>query len=248
LHVFAVSDLHIDAGQPAIGAQFIEFLEGPARAAHALYVLGDLFESWIGDDDDDPHRGAVLDALRRLTDAGVALYVMAGNRDFLYGPAFEQRTGAVLLPDPCVVTRFGQRVLVTHGDALCTDDVPYQRLRAMVRDSAWQRRFLALPRSARALMAGAARAGSQSHTKRQAAMLMDVNAAAVTTALREAGVDTLLHGHTHRPARHELSVSGRPCVRWVLGDWNAEPVLARWDATGLHLQTRSGAPFGDSSG
>lgn len=242
MHALVVSDLHIDAGQPAIGARFIEFLDGDARAASALYILGDLFEAWIGDDDDDAHRAAVLDALRRLTDAGVALYVMAGNRDFLYGPAFEKRTGASLLPDPCLVTRFGQRVLFTHGDALCTDDLPYQRLRAMVRDATWQRRFLALPRSARALMAGAARAGSQSHTKRQAAMLMDVNADAVVNVLRHAGVDTLLHGHTHRPGRHAVDVDGRSCVRWVTGDWNAAPIIARWDADGLCLQTLSGTP------
>jgi UDP-2,3-diacylglucosamine hydrolase len=242
LHALVVSDLHIDAAQPAIGAQFIEFLDGDARATGALYILGDLFEAWIGDDDDDPHRAAVLDALRRLTDGGVSLYVMAGNRDFLYGPAFEQRTGAVLLPDPCLVTRFGQRVLFTHGDALCTDDLPYQRLRAMVRDTAWQRRFLALPRSARALMAGAARAGSQSHTKRQAAMLMDVNPEAVMTALRLANVDALLHGHTHRPGRHTVVVDGRTCVRWVTGDWHAAPIIARWDDGGLRLQTLSGTP------
>ena len=242
MHALVVSDLHIDAGHPAIGARFIEFLDGDARAASALYILGDLFEAWIGDDDDDAHRAAVLDALRRLTDAGVSLYVMAGNRDFLYGPAFEQRTGAVLLPDPCLVTRFGQRVLFTHGDALCTDDLPYQRLRAMVRDTTWQRRFLALPRSARALMAGAARAGSQNHTKRQAAMLMDVNADAVVNVFREAGVDALLHGHTHRPNRHDVVVDGRACVRWVTGDWNAEPIIARWDDGGLRLQTLSGRP------
>jgi UDP-2,3-diacylglucosamine hydrolase len=238
LHALVVSDLHIDAAHPAIGRQFIGFLDGEARSATALYVLGDLFEAWIGDDDDDAHRCAVIAALKRLSDTGVALYFMAGNRDFLYGANFERATGGTLLTDPTVVTRFGRSVLFTHGDALCTDDTPYQRLRAMVRDRRWQRAFLALPRPARALLAGAARSGSRQHTAQQSGMLMDVNAATVVAVFRASGVDTLLHGHTHRPGVHTLVVDGQPRTRVVTGDWSGEATIALWDAAGIRLETR----------
>jgi UDP-2,3-diacylglucosamine hydrolase len=239
LHALVVSDLHIDAAHPAIGEQFVAFLDGEARAAVALYVLGDLFETWIGDDDRDPHRHAVVAALQRLTRAGVELYVMAGNRDFLYGPAFAAATGAQLLTDPTRVTRFGQCLLMTHGDALCTDDVPYQRLRAMVRDAHWQRAFLRLPRTARELLAEAARAGSKQHTAQQASVVMDVNADAVAAVFRAADVDTILHGHTHRPGIQTLSVDGRPRRRVVTGDWGRAGSVAVWDAGGLRLETRA---------
>jgi UDP-2,3-diacylglucosamine hydrolase len=237
LHALVVSDLHIDAAHPAIGDRFMQFLEGTARRACALYVLGDLFETWIGDDEDEPHRQAVLAALKRLTDAGVELYCMAGNRDFLYGPAFERATGGRLLADPTLVTRFGRVILFTHGDALCTDDMPYQRLRAMVRDPAWQQRFLTLPRATRTLMASAARSGSQSHTAQQSHMLMDVNQDTVLEVFRAAGVDTLLHGHTHRPGEHAHAVETRICTRLVLSDWSGEPLVARWDGDGIRLIT-----------
>lgn len=242
MHALAVSDLHIDAAYPAIGRQFVAFLDGEARAAVALYVLGDLFETWIGDDDTDPHRGEVVDALGRLTAAGTELYVMAGNRDFLYGDGFTARTGAALLTDPTLVTRFGRTVLMTHGDALCVDDVPYQRLRATVRDARWQRAFLALPRRARVDLAAAARRGSREHTAQQMNELMDVNADAVTAVFRAAGVDTILHGHTHRPRVHDLVVDGQRRSRIVTGDWSRHGSVLRWDADGLHLSTR---PRGD---
>jgi len=239
LHALVVSDLHIDATHPAIGRQFVAFLEGEARAAEALYILGDLFETWIGDDDRDPHRQDVLAALRRLTAAGVRLYVMAGNRDFLYGQVFERATGATVLTDPTLVTRYGRTVLFTHGDALCTDDAPYQRLRAMVRDLAWQRVFLRLPRATREWLASAARAGSKEHTAQQSHMLMDVNPEAVTSVFRAADVDTLLHGHTHRPGIHSFVLDGRPRTRIVTGDWTHAASVVIWDAAGLRLETRA---------
>jgi UDP-2,3-diacylglucosamine hydrolase len=238
LHALVVSDLHLDAALPAIGRQFVSFLDGEAREAVALYVLGDLFETWIGDDDTEPHRQTVIAALRRLTDAGTELYVMAGNRDFLYGRDFEAATGAVLLTDPTLVTRFGQSVLMTHGDALCVDDVPYQRLRAMVRDADWQRAFLALPRSAREHLAEVARSGSRQHTATQMTALMDVNADAVTAVFRTADVDTILHGHTHRPAVHHLVIDGRRRTRIVTGDWCREGSVVRWDDSGFTLESR----------
>src|SRR5260221_5614282 len=140
-----VSDLHLDAAFPAAVAQFASFLQEEARDAEALYILGDLFESWVGDDDDDAERAGVCAALRALSDEGVACHVCHGNRDFLLGTGFEQRTGCRLLADPTIIDLYGERVLLTHGDALCTADPSYQRLRSVVRDPAWQRRFLRRP-------------------------------------------------------------------------------------------------------
>jgi len=230
-----VSDLHIDGARPEIGRQFTAFLAGEARGASALYVLGDLFEAWIGDDDPDPHKRAVVAALRALTDAGVPLYLMHGNRDFLLGERFCRETGGSLLVDPTIVERYGRRVLLTHGDALCTDDAPYQRLRALVRDPVWQAQFLALSVAQREALALEARAGSKAHTMAQPTMLMDVNEAVVAAVFRDAGVDTLVHGHTHRPGVYPLLVDRRPRTRIVTGDWYAQGSVLRWDGAGLAL-------------
>ena len=232
-----VSDLHLDPARPEIAAQFRAFLAGEARGARALYVLGDLFELWIGDDDPDPHRRAVIADLHSLTQAGVALYFLHGNRDFLLGQRFCEESGGALLTDPTVVELYGRRVLVTHGDALCTDDAPYQRLRALVRDPKWQAQFLALSIGQRQALAREARAGSQVHTQAQPAMLMDVNADTVAAVFRSAGVDTLVHGHTHRPGVHTLQVDGRACTRIVTGDWYTQGSCLRWDESGLELAT-----------
>jgi UDP-2,3-diacylglucosamine hydrolase len=232
-----VSDLHIDSATPGIADRFVAFLDREAPTADALYILGDLFESWIGDDDDDPHRLAVVEALARLTRSGVELYVQAGNRDFLYGDRFAARTGARRLEDPTRVTRYGRTVLMTHGDALCTDDLAYQRLRAMVRDDGWQRAFLGLARATRQRLAEAARSGSRAHTRQQSSMLMDVNAKTVEAVFRAADVDTLIHGHTHRPAVHTLVVDGRVRERIVTGDWSGTATFAVWDESGIRLAT-----------
>jgi UDP-2,3-diacylglucosamine hydrolase len=228
-----VSDLHLDPARPAIAAQFHAFLAGPAREADALYVLGDLFEAWVGDD--APVHGETIAALRAATDAGVALYFMHGNRDFLLGEGFCRATGGALLADPTVVEADGRRALLTHGDALCTDDVPYQRLRALVRDPAWKAQFLALSLAQREALAAEARAGSRAHTANQQAMLMDVNPEAVARTFRDSGVDTIVHGHTHRPGVHRLEVDGRACTRIVTGDWYAQGSVLRWDRDGLEL-------------
>ena len=230
-----ISDLHLDAARPEIAAQFGAFLAGEARQARALYILGDLFESWIGDDDPDPHKRAVIEALAHLSASGVALYFMYGNRDFLYGERFCRETGGVLLTDPTIVEYAGHRALLMHGDALCTDDTPYQKLRALVRDARWQRRFLALPMATREALGRAARSGSQTHTSTQGTMLMDVNAESVATVFRAAGVDTLVHGHTHRPGVYAHEVDGRPRTRIVTGDWYAQGSVLRWDTAGLTL-------------
>ncbi|HEX4151986.1 MAG TPA: UDP-2,3-diacylglucosamine diphosphatase [Steroidobacteraceae bacterium] len=235
--VLFISDLHIDSGRPDIGGQFIEFLGSEARDADALYILGDLFESWVGDDAPDDGQAAALDGIRSLTSAGVPCFVMHGNRDFLFGRTFCERTGAKLLPDPVIVTLYGEAVLVMHGDALCTDDRAYQRLRATVRDRDWQRRFLRLSAAQRRALAGAARTGSQTHTASIAYTIGDVNVESVAAVMRAAGVATLLHGHTHRPGIHPFEVDGRACTRIVLGDWYTQGSVLTWDASGPELRS-----------
>ncbi len=230
-----ISDLHIDASCRQIIRQFTEFLQTEARGADALYILGDLFDSWVGDDAPDAGQSAAIGAIKSLTTSGVPCFVMHGNRDFLLGPKFCADTGARLLPDPVIVTLYGEPVLVMHGDALCTDDRAYQRLRATVRDADWQRQFLALSVAARRTLAGAARTGSQAHMASMEDAITDVNAESVAAALRAAGTSILLHGHTHRPGIQSLSVDGRECVRIVLGDWHNEGSLLRWDSSGPEL-------------
>jgi len=214
-----VSDVHLDASAPAAVEQFLNFLETHATDAEALYILGDLFEVWIGDDESDADKKTVASALRALTTRGVACFVLHGNRDFLLGRGFCDETGCRLLPDPVVAEFDGERVLLTHGDALCVDDHSYQELRSVVRTAPWQRRFLALPLSDRELLANRARAGSRQHTSRTIPKIMDVNSEAVLQAFRVAGVRRRIHGHTHRPAIHDTVVDGTPAQRIVLGAW-----------------------------
>ena len=214
-----ISDLHIDATRPPIVAQFLEFLQSEAKDAAALYILGDLFESWVGDDAPDYAQSEAIAGLRTLTAGGVPCFVLHGNRDFLLGSGFSERTGCRLLTDPVVAEFDGERVLITHGDALCTDDHAYQELRTMVRDASWQRLFLALPLAHRELLADQLRAGSRTHTARTVPIIMDVNSEAVAAAFRAAQVRRMIHGHTHRPGVHDLTVDGAPAQRIVLGAW-----------------------------
>ena len=214
-----VSDLHLDAASPRAIEQFLGFLAGEARGAEALYILGDLFEAWIGDDDEEPTRARVCEALRELTGGGTACFVLHGNRDFLLGEGFSRRTGCVLLPDPVVTELHGERVLLTHGDALCTGDRAYQELRSTVRDARWQQRFLALPLAVRVRLAERARAGSRAHTSRAVPDIMDVDPDAVVSAFKATGARRLIHGHTHRPGIHEIPLDGAPAYRIVLGAW-----------------------------
>jgi UDP-2,3-diacylglucosamine hydrolase len=230
-----ISDLHLDPSRPDISAQFLKFLEGEATRAQALYILGDLFEVWIGDDDPEPEKRRVLAGLKRLTDRGIPCFVMHGNRDFLLGEKFSADTGCRILDDPTIVHLYGTRVLTTHGDALCTDDVAYQRLRTTVRDPGWQSMFLALSVEQRMALATEARAGSKDHLSRMSSEIMDVNPAAVTGAMHAAGVDLLLHGHTHRPKVHALTVDARPAQRIVLGDWYEQGSVLRWNEQGFDL-------------
>jgi UDP-2,3-diacylglucosamine hydrolase len=235
--ILFISDLHIDAQRPQITRQFVDFVETEARGADALYILGDLFESWVGDDAPDAGQQAAIEAIHALSSSGVPCFVMHGNRDFLLGSQFCSWSGAHLLPDPLIVTLYGEPVLVMHGDALCTDDRPYQRLRATVRDADWQRRFLGLSVVQRRALAGAAREVSRAHTSAIEYAVADVNAESVATALKAAGVSTLLHGHTHRPGIYPIEVDGRPCTRIVLGDWYSQGSVLRWDASGPELRS-----------
>ena len=230
-----VSDLHLDPGRPEITSQFLEWLEGPAREAGSLYLLGDLFEAWLGDDSPGVLGETVAGALATLSASGMGIFVMQGNRDFLLGEEFCRRAGACLLTDPTVVTIGAERVLLTHGDALCTGDASYQRLRSLVRDPDVQRAFLALPVDRRRALASQARAGSRAHLAAVDEYITDVSQETVERALQQAGVSILLHGHTHRPAIHRFRFAGRECTRIVLGDWHAQGSVLRWDEEAYEL-------------
>ena len=216
-----VSDVHLDALAPAVTEQFLDFLAVEAPRAAALYILGDLFETWVGDDDVDAEQARVCAALQRLAAGGVPCFVLHGNRDFLLGSGFAARASCHLLPDPIVAEFEGEPVLLTHGDALCTDDAAYQELRSTVRDPGWQRRFLALPRSHREGLAAAARAGSRQHTGASEPQIMDVNPEAVRRAFEATQVRRMIHGHTHRPGVHQVQLpGGASAERIVLGAWH----------------------------
>lgn len=204
-----VSDLHLDRAAPLATEAFLSFLRDEVAGSAGLYILGDLFESWIGDDDDDAERRRICEGLRRLTGAGVPCRVQHGNRDFLLGAGFAARTGCELLPDPFVLETPARRIVLSHGDALCTRDVAYQRFRRVVRRRGVQRFWRALP-----------------------AELMDVTDAAVETLLRETDADLLVHGHTHRPGVHLHRVDGRERTRIVLGDWYEQGSVLELDALG----------------
>jgi len=219
VHLF-ISDLHLSAERPEANERFIAFIEGKARGAEALYVLGDLFESWIGDDEIVERFNAVVAGFfAALARSGTPLYVMHGNRDFLIGERFCRETGAKLLQDPTVVEIGGVPTLLMHGDTLCTDDLDYQAWRARTRNPAAQGMFLSKPLAERRAMSAMIREKSKEVIAGKPAEIMDVNAGAVRDAFRKHGVTRMIHGHTHRPGRHELEVDGRRCERWVLPDW-----------------------------
>ncbi len=230
-----ISDLHLEPGRPEIGEQFLAFLAGPAREADALYILGDLFEAWIGDDDPNPYYATMKAAIRELADSGVPVFFMHGNRDFMIGDAFAAETGVTLLDDPQLIDLYGEKVLISHGDALCTDDIEYQQVRAMTRNPDWKAMMMA--KSIEERIAFALQAREQSQAKHQAMEeeIVDVNQDAVEQTVREHEVDVLLHGHTHRPAVHPFHVDERPVHRIVLGDWYEQGSLVEWDEDGPRL-------------
>ena len=232
-----ISDLHLEAGRPEIGEQFLSFLSDEARDAEALYILGDLFEVWLGDDDPNPYYTSMKVAIRELTDSGVPVFFMHGNRDFTIGEIFSGETGVEILDDPVVVDLYGQSVLLSHGDALCTDDVQYQQVRAMTRNPEWQAMMLAKSIEERIAFSIQARKDSMAHSNSVSAEIMDVNLEAVVATLRQHGTSIMLHGHTHRPAIHDVDLGNRLATRIVLGDWFEQGSVVRWDENGPRLET-----------
>lgn len=218
-----ISDLHLADTRPGVTRLFLDFLRGPACNADALYIVGDLFEYWAGDDDlDEPLNRAVAAALSELADHRVKTFFMAGNRDFLIGGGFAQRSGLALLDDATVIDLDAMPTLLMHGDTLCTDDLAYQQLRDTVRAPAYIAQFLSQPLAARKAQIAAIRARSEADKGTKTAQIMDVNRDAVVAAFRRHAAARLIHGHTHRPADHRYEIDGRPCTRIVLADWHHE--------------------------
>jgi UDP-2,3-diacylglucosamine hydrolase len=219
VHLF-ISDLHLSAERPEANERFFGFMEGKARGAAALYVLGDLFEVWIGDDDaTEKFNSVIVGCFAALVKRGTPLYLMHGNRDFLLGKRFCAATGGKLLKDPTVLDLDGTPTLLMHGDTLCTDDVDYQRWRRKARNRLLQALFLATPLERRRKLSAKVREKSKQVVADKPAEIMDVNDGAVREAFHRHGVCRMVHGHTHRAGRHEIEVDGRRCERWVLPDW-----------------------------
>lgn len=235
--ILFASDLHLCRGQPHTTRLFLEFLAHQAMEARALYLLGDLFEYWAGDDDiDDAHHRPVIEAMRAVAESGCKLYFMHGNRDFLIGAGFAHASGAELLPDPLLIDLQGRRALLTHGDMLCTDDVDYQAFRAQVRDPRWQQDFLSLSLAERKTQIEKLRSRSEQAKSYKDEAIMDVNADAVAELLRRYDYPPLLiHGHTHRPACHRIEIDDRICERIVLADWGARGSYLRCAANGCEV-------------
>ncbi|MBI5659654.1 MAG: UDP-2,3-diacylglucosamine diphosphatase [Nitrosomonadales bacterium] len=237
-HTLFISDLHLGAKKPHITQLFAHFMQHTAPRAEALYVLGDLFEYWAGDDDlgDRFHR-QVVRLLRDLADSGTRLYIMHGNRDFLMAEKLADACSASMLPDPVLLELYGVPTLITHGDILCTDDADYQSYRSGVHEPAWQRQFLAQPLAQRKSLIEQLRSRSENEKLRKSDLLMDANDAAVAGLLRGHGYPRLIHGHTHRRMHHLHTVDDHDCERWVLGDWNETGNALRCDAGGCAWET-----------
>jgi UDP-2,3-diacylglucosamine hydrolase len=215
-----ISHLHLEESRPDITRAFLAFLQERAAGAQALYILGDFFEAWIGDDEHTPLQEQIAVALRQVSDGGTALSVMHGNRDFLLGPDYCRRIGATLLDDPTVIDLYGTPTLLMHGDSLCTADAEYQKFRANMRNPKTQKMLLARPLKDRQLMARQLRELSMAKNKGKTQAIMDVTPEEVVRVMEQHNVPQLIHGHTHRPARHPLQVSGKAAERIVLGDWD----------------------------
>ena len=214
-----ISDLHLDPERPAVTALFLDFLATRARQADAVYILGDLFEAWIGDDDEAPLSLEVMRGIRACVDAGTPVYIMHGNRDFLLGERFAGQSHATLLADPACIDLYGTPTLLMHGDLLCTDDTEYLAFREMGRDGRWQSELLAKPLAVRREMAAEMRRKSRETNAGKPESIMDVNPEAVRETMARHAVVQLIHGHTHRPGVHDLQIAGQPARRYVLGDW-----------------------------
>ncbi|MCB4794152.1 UDP-2,3-diacylglucosamine diphosphatase [Pseudomonas sp. NP21570] len=236
--ILLISDLHLEEERPDITRAFLHFLATRACQAEALYILGDFFEVWIGDDAMTPFQQSIADALRALSERGTRIYLMHGNRDFMLGKGFCRAAGCTLLGDPSVVELGGERVLLMHGDSLCTRDEGYMRLRRLLRNPLSLFILRHLPLSTRRKLARKLRNESRAQTRMKASDIIDVTPELIPRVLAEHGVRTLIHGHTHRPATHELEVDGRPAQRIVLGDWDQQGWALQVDESGFQQ-----APF-----
>ncbi len=232
-----ISDLHLYHQRPAVTEAFRQFLRQDAVQADSLYILGDLFEAWIGDDDPDPHNRSIVTSLKALTDSGTRCFFIPGNRDFLVGDRFAAESGVSILNDGTQIDLYNQPVLLLHGDTLCTDDKGYQRFRRFVHHPATRAAFLALPVAARRALAKRMRDQSMSTSSQKPEEIMDVNQAAVEQTMRDESVKILVHGHTHRPAAHRFKLAGSDVQRIVLGDWYSQGSILRWDSAGPELTT-----------
>lgn len=236
--VHFISDLHLSANRPAVAMAFARYLAGPAQGIEALYILGDLLDAWPGDDAlGDPAAQAVVRGLAALAGSGTQVFLMVGNRDFMIGEDFARAAHATLLAEPHRIQLGDTPALLMHGDALCTDDVEYQRFRAMVRNPAWRASVLAKSLPERLALAASIQMQSEQSKQGKRDEIMDVNAEAVAQTLREAGFPLLIHGHTHRPAQHLIDVDEHACTRWVLHDWHDHAEWLAWQpAAGLAFQ------------
>ncbi|MEK1904263.1 MAG: UDP-2,3-diacylglucosamine diphosphatase [Pseudomonas sp.] len=236
--ILLISDLHLEEQRPDITRAFLHFLQTRARTAEALYILGDFFEVWIGDDGMTPFQHEIAAALRQLSDSGTQLFLMHGNRDFLIGRAFCREAGCTLLKDPSLVQFNGKPVLLMHGDSLCTQDVGYMKLRRLLRNPLSLFILRNLPLATRHKLARKLRNESRAQTRMKASEIVDVTPEEVPKVMAAFGVRTLIHGHTHRPAVHELQVAGQPAQRIVLGDWDKQAWALQVDENGFQQ-----APF-----
>ncbi|WP_370884049.1 UDP-2,3-diacylglucosamine diphosphatase [Enterobacter cloacae complex sp. 2015409] len=230
-----IADLHLQTEEPAITAGFLRFLRGEAKSADALYILGDLFEAWIGDDDPNPLHREMAAAIHALVDSGVPCYFIHGNRDFLIGKRYAHESGMTLLPEEEVLDLYGRKVLIMHGDTLCTDDTGYLAFRAKVHTPWIQKVFLALPLFIRNRIAVRMRAGSKAANSSKSMTIMDVNPQAVVRVMEKHDVQWLIHGHTHRPDVHSLIANGEPAHRVVLGAWHTEGSMVKVTPEGVEL-------------
>jgi UDP-2,3-diacylglucosamine hydrolase len=232
-----ISDLHLHPARPATNQRFLGFLEDIQGNADALYILGDLFEAWVGDDHPEPSYAPVKRALKRCNETGTPVFLLHGNRDFLLGEQFAIETGCTLLEDPTRIDLYGTRTLLMHGDALCTDDTDYQALRARVRDPEWQRGALALPLGERLELAAQARELSALSNDTKGDEIMDVNHQEVLRMFVSHDVSLLIHGHTHRPGVHQLAYAGRELRRIVLGAWYEQGSVLHAEEGNLELRS-----------
>lgn len=225
-----VSDLHLQAAMPRTTEAFFNFLHTQTTKTRQLYLLGDIFEAWAGDDDiADAYNRQVVDEIKNISERGIAVFWIAGNRDFLVGEQFAKTCNITLLPDPYVTTIADRLLVLTHGDAYCTDDAAYMQFRAQVRDAEWQKTFLALPLTQRKAIIENLRAGSRAAQRDKSYEIMDVNAGAIAQLFEQTASATMIHGHTHRPARHDYQQDGKTRVRYVLSDWDLDGAAPRGD-------------------